>query len=69
MWVEIVLSNDKKVELIGTIEAERVLNHSLALDASWTLGGWNYIGLDREHVSARASRNSTTFATCRAASR
>ena len=64
-----MLSNDKKVELIGVIEAERILNHELASNASRILGGWRLIGLDPEQGRARVARNSTTFAACRAAPR
>lgn len=63
----VMLSNDKKVDLIGIIEGERILNHNLALDASRLLGGWKYIGLDPEHGRARVTTNSTTYAACRAA--
>jgi len=65
----VMLSNDKKVELIGVIEGERILNHELALNASRLLGGWKLIGLDPEQGRARVARNSTTFAACRAAPR
>jgi hypothetical protein len=63
----VMLSNDKKVELIGIIESERIVNHSLALDASRILGGWKSIGLDPEQARARVVRRSSTFAACRSA--
>jgi hypothetical protein len=65
----VMLSNDKKVELIGIIEGERTLNHGLALDASRMLGAWTYIGLDPQQGRARVVKRSTTYAACRAAPR
>ena len=63
----VMLSNDKKVELIGIIEGERTLNHGLALQASRMLGGWTSIDLDPQQGRARVLKRSTTYAACQAA--
>jgi hypothetical protein len=65
----VMLSNDKKVELIGDIEGERILNHELALNASRMFGSWTRIGLDPTQGRARVVKVSTTYAACQAAPR
>jgi hypothetical protein len=65
----VMLSNDKKVELIGVIEGERILNHELALQASRMLDFWKRIGLDPAQGRARVVKRSTTYAACQAAPR
>jgi hypothetical protein len=63
----VMLSNDKKVELIGVIQAERILNHELALNASRLLDAWKQIGLDPAQDRQRVVKRSTTYAACQAA--
>ena len=63
----VTLSNDKKDDLIGIIESERVLNHELALNASRIFGLWKQIGLDPARARARVIKVSTTYAACQAA--
>jgi hypothetical protein len=65
----VMLSNDKKVELIGVVEGERILNHELALDGSRLLAAWKQIGLDPAQGRARVVKVSTTYAACQAAPR
>jgi hypothetical protein len=65
----VMLSNDKKVELIGVIEGERILNHELALNASRMLDEWKRIGLDPAQDRERVVKRSTTYAACQAAPR
>jgi hypothetical protein len=62
-----MLSNDKKVELIGDIQGERILNHELALNASRLLGTWKQIGLDPAQDRERVVKRSSTYAACQAA--
>jgi hypothetical protein len=65
----VILSNDKKVELMGIIEGERSLNHGLALNASRMLDAWKRIGPDPAQGRARVVKVSTTYAACQAAPR
>jgi hypothetical protein len=65
----VMLSNDKKADLIGIIEGERTLNRELALDSSRLLSAWKQIGLDPAQARARVVKSSSTFAACRAAPR
>ncbi len=62
----VILSNDKKVELIDIIEGERIRNRGLALEASRMLDEWKRIGLDPAKARARVVKVSTTYAACQA---
>ena len=67
----LLLSNDKKVELLGVIEMVRVLNRGIALNSSRQLAAkaWQQVGLDPAEGRARVLRESTTYAACQAAPR
>ena len=65
----VVLSNDKKADLIGIIEGERTLNRELALDSSRLLAEWKQIGLDPAEARTRVVKSSSTYAACQAKQR
>ena len=62
----VILSNDRKVELIDVIEGERRRNREFALNASRMLDEWKMIGLDPAKGRARVVKVSTTYAACQA---
>jgi hypothetical protein len=62
----VILSNDKKNELIGIIEAIRSANHTMVQLAAQVQDAWKQIGLDPTRAQARMSKISTTYAACQA---
>ncbi len=60
----LLLSNDKKVELLTVIEMLRVFNRGIALNSSRLLDAkaWQGIGLDPAEGRARVVKESTTYA-------
>ena len=65
----VILSSDKKNDLIGIIEAERSVNHRMARAAVQVQEAWKKIGLDPAQARAYIAKISTTYAACQAAPR
>jgi len=65
----VILSSDKKNDLIGIIEAERTINHRMARSAAQVQEAWKKIGLDPAQARAYIAKISTTYAACQAAPR
>ncbi len=65
----VILSGDKKNELIGIIEAVRSTGYNMAYLATQIQDSWTRIGLDPAQARARMAKISTTYAACQAAPR